>query len=181
MVLAIILVAGCVLVPQDDIKVLNSAELSPESIEPAETELPNVNLDGDLLYQLLLGEIATHRGELNTAAKSLVSAAEKTEDPRVAERATQVALSAEQFEMAKSAAKLWARLETTSDQPKEALAIILAEKGDIDAAANAMIEVAEVCIEGRYPGQERISLLEGIEQAQTVRIYCSHHLYSLRL
>ena len=59
---------------------------------PEATDLPAVALSPDLLYSLLLGEIAGQRGQLDVALASLKRAALASRDPRLAERATLVGL-----------------------------------------------------------------------------------------
>ena len=63
--------------------------------------------DADLLYQLLLAEIATQRGEASTAAKFYLHAAKQTNDPRIASRAVRVSSFAKQKELALEAAEIW--------------------------------------------------------------------------
>lgn len=76
--LAGLLTAGCALVPSggDSDEVREAAE-APEQEAPAapaepEFKLPDVALDGELLYLVLLGEVAASRGDRETAAESLM-------------------------------------------------------------------------------------------------------------
>ena len=62
----------------------------PVAPKPAQARenLPNVALTPDILYNLLVGEIAGQRGQISVAASTLGKVAQETRDPRIAERAT---------------------------------------------------------------------------------------------
>ncbi|HJW81840.1 MAG TPA: tetratricopeptide repeat protein [Acidiferrobacterales bacterium] len=91
--------------------------------------LPSMPLAPDVLYQLLLGEIAGHRGQLDVSVSALSRAARKTRDPRLAERATLAALYARQPVDALPNALLWVELKPQSSEAHEALAAALMETG----------------------------------------------------
>jgi Tfp pilus assembly protein PilF len=97
-------------------------------------DLPRVALTPEILYQILLGEIAGQRGQVGIAASILMRVAEQTRDPRLAERATLAALYAKQYALARRGAELWVRLRPADGQPHEALAQILLELGELQAA-----------------------------------------------
>jgi tetratricopeptide (TPR) repeat protein len=141
--LAGLLSAGCVVAPADPDTPDEAAVAATESAEPVtpESELPEVRLDGDLLYQVLLGEIAAKRGQRDIAAESLMEAARVSRDPRLAERATGFALEAERFDLATDAASLWVELQPNQSQPRESLALILVEQGRVDEAAAALVSL----------------------------------------
>ncbi|MEK7191643.1 MAG: tetratricopeptide repeat protein [Pseudomonadota bacterium] len=96
----------------------------PKAIAEA---LPEVALNGDVLYDLLLGEIASHRGQINVTALTLGRVAQQTRDPRVAERATLAAIYAKQYGEALQSAQLWAALRPDDAEAHEALAAVLLE------------------------------------------------------
>lgn len=97
-------------------------------------ELPAVALTSDVLYQLLLGEIAAHRGQIEVSVTALSRAALKTRDPRLAERATLAALYARRPMEALTNARLWGELRPNSSEADEALAAALMENGKPDEA-----------------------------------------------
>jgi tetratricopeptide (TPR) repeat protein len=74
----------------------------------ARSDLPNLELTRELLYEFLLAEVAGQRGNLTLAAQAYADLAKRTRDPRVAERATEMALYARMPEAAVEAAKVWA-------------------------------------------------------------------------
>lgn len=91
-------------------------------------------LDAEVLYDVLLGEIAGQRGRIDIAADRLARAAARTRDPRLAERATLAALYAKRYDDALTAAQLWVELRPDSAEAREALAGVLLELGRVDAA-----------------------------------------------
>jgi len=96
--------------------------------------LPAVDLDAETLYGLLLGEIAGQRGQVGVAAAALSNVAQKTRDPRVAERATLAALFAKQYQEAYAPAQLWVALQPEDSEAREALITVLLELNRIEEA-----------------------------------------------
>lgn len=111
----------------------------PLDTAPAESDLPAVELDEELLYQLLLGEFAVQREDYATAAKAFSDAAKETGDYRVAERAARVALRAKDFKRAKESARMWADLRPEDTSPLEIITLVWVENGDVDEA-QAVVE-----------------------------------------
>ncbi|NIO41843.1 MAG: hypothetical protein GTO41_17730, partial [Burkholderiales bacterium] len=89
--------------------------------------LPSVELTEDILYDILVGEIAGQRGQFDIAIASLGRVAERTRDPRLAERATLAAVYAKRYNEALKNAELWVKLQPSSQQAHESLASILME------------------------------------------------------
>ena len=84
-----------------------AAAKKAEQAESAAQNLPDIELDGELLFTLLSGEMAGHRGELNLAVNQYLQAAQLTRDPRVIERTVQVANFAKRYTEGLEAARLW--------------------------------------------------------------------------
>jgi len=89
------------------------------------SDAPDVLLTEDILYDILVGEIAGQRGQFDTAVESLGRAAKKTRDPRLAERATRAAVSAKRYEDALLYAQLWVELRPKSEEAHERVASTL--------------------------------------------------------
>ncbi|MGW8246596.1 MAG: tetratricopeptide repeat protein [Acidiferrobacterales bacterium] len=87
-----------------------------------EPEIPNVELTGDLLYDILVGEIAGREGHFEVSILSLTRAAEKTRDPRLAERATKAAMYAKKYSIGLKSAKLWVDISPQDMEARESLA-----------------------------------------------------------
>jgi len=95
--------------------------------EPPVEKLPNVALDANTLYNILLGEIAGQRGQVGVAATTLGKVAQQTRDPRLAERATLAAAYARRFDEALVSGQLWVELRPDDPDARESLAGILME------------------------------------------------------
>ncbi len=104
-------------------------EVAVDAAANEKQALPSMPLAPDVLYQLLLGEIAGHRGQLAVSVSALSRAAQKTRDPRLAERATLAALHARLPVVALPNALLWVELKPLSSEAHEALAAALMENG----------------------------------------------------
>ncbi|NDD12448.1 MAG: hypothetical protein EB072_07335 [Betaproteobacteria bacterium] len=75
--------------------------------DAANKTVSNSNIDGGLLYQLLLGELNAQQGEPGAAFSLLLDAARKTQDPKLFQRAVEIALQARSGESALQAARAW--------------------------------------------------------------------------
>lgn len=64
-------------------------------------------LDGELFYELLLGELNAQDGEAATGYSLMLDAARKTNDPKLYQRAVEIALQARSGESALQAARAW--------------------------------------------------------------------------
>jgi tetratricopeptide (TPR) repeat protein len=89
-----------------------------ETVEaPAPDEhLPNVALTSDLLYKLMKAEIEFRKGNWQAPYLAMMTAAQQTRDPRLAQRATEMALSSKQGEQTLAAIRLWRELAPDSEE-----------------------------------------------------------------
>src|SRR5258708_30803372 len=122
--------------PQDE----SDADAPPGEARAAATEpedrsaLPNQELTENLLYEFLLAEIAGQRGNTALSAQAYVDLAKRTRDPRIARRATEVALYARMNNAAIDAATIWHETEPDSTRPLQALSGLLIAAGRYDEA-----------------------------------------------
>src|SRR5437764_7198386 len=79
------------------------------------------NLSAELMYRLLVGDIALQRGDPALAARAYYEAAKEVRDVRRARRATELALAARQRTLALDAATLWSDLDPTADRAKQVI------------------------------------------------------------
>ena len=100
------------------------AEAAPS--EPAQP------LTGDLLYDILLAEIAGQRGQLDVSAPHYLQAALDAADPRVAERAVQVASYGKQYDIARKAAHRWVELDPDNLEARKELLKLSLHTGSLD-------------------------------------------------
>jgi tetratricopeptide (TPR) repeat protein len=102
---------------------------------------PNVELTDELLYQYLLTEVASQRGDTEVALKTSASLAGKTRDPRLAMRAAQLAIESGQMDKAIDAIKFWREVEPASPMATRMLSSVLLRAGKLD---EARIELANM-------------------------------------
>jgi tetratricopeptide (TPR) repeat protein len=76
----------------------------------------NSNLDGELFYEILLGEIESNAGDAGSAYALMLNAARKSNSPRLYERAIEIAYRARSGEAALEAAQAWARAMPSSKE-----------------------------------------------------------------
>ncbi|MEI8034412.1 MAG: tetratricopeptide repeat protein [Betaproteobacteria bacterium] len=106
------------------------AQVLPRSVdEPTpnapKVNLPKVDLTPDLIFKLLMGEVALDRNQPRVGLRLLMDAARQTNDPRVAQRVTEVAMKERQFKEAMEAASLWLKNDPTSAQARQLMAALL--------------------------------------------------------
>ncbi|HWQ38302.1 MAG TPA: tetratricopeptide repeat protein [Burkholderiales bacterium] len=107
----------------------------------ADSALPARNLDEEVLYKFLLAEIAAQRGNMQVAAQAYLDLAKTTRDPRVARRATEVALSGKLNDVALQAARIWLNVEKNSAAARQTIATLLINARDLQAAKPLLAEV----------------------------------------
>ncbi|HEX5639306.1 MAG TPA: tetratricopeptide repeat protein [Burkholderiaceae bacterium] len=94
--------------------------------------VPDVNLSGALLYQLMAAEVAAQRGDIGAAYATYLKLARETRDPRLARRATELALQGRALAESLEAAKLWHELAPRSSEATQAVAMLYAASGKFD-------------------------------------------------
>lgn len=72
---------------------------------------PDIKLDGDMLYDLLVAEFAGNAGDIDTSLKFYNKASKTIEDGRIAQRAAYIALYGKKYDEALDALNRWRELE----------------------------------------------------------------------
>lgn len=85
------------------------ASLQSQAVDAPEPK--GVTLDEDLLYELLAAEFAGNAGDLETSASFYQQAAARSDDSRIAARATYIAIYGKQYERALDLLGRWRELE----------------------------------------------------------------------
>lgn len=122
---------------------------------PAPTNPPaNSALDGELFYQLLVGEFSAQRGEAGVGYSLILDAARKTNDARLYQRAIDISLQARAGDSALQAARAWKQAQPNSrDANRYVLQILI--------GLNRLNETVE-------PLKREIALAEAKERALTI-------------
>lgn len=117
-------------------QVVDSAEPAEPVAAAGEGEpnMPAVELTGDMLNDLLLADIAARRGHLDLSVDLHLGLAKATRDPRLAERATRLAIFARKDEEALKAAELWIGLEPENLEARQSITAVLIRAGQPEAA-----------------------------------------------
>jgi len=101
--------------------------------EPAASAKPGAtaesSLTAELMYRILLGDVALQRGEPALAARSYLEAARETRDPVLARRATEIAVGARARSLSVESARLWSEIEPQAQRPKQLLAALASGAG----------------------------------------------------
>ena len=131
--LGALLLTGCAAAPQSVIDTPVLTEIPPPADNAA---LPAVDLDAQLLYQLLVAEFSAQQGALHLSAQAYLQTASTTRDPRLASRATRMAIYARDMELALHAARLWVELDPQQIDARQSLAALLLRHGHAEQAVN---------------------------------------------
>jgi len=149
------------------IPVAAQAGAAPEAGKPAlasaDKPAAEQGISAELMYRLLVGDIALQRGDPSLAARAYFEAAKDVRDARLARRATEIALAARQRSLALDTAKLWAELDPAAERPKQViagLAVGAAGAGDPRGDLKADLErvLAEAATNGPRLGEAFLQL-----------------------
>ncbi len=170
------LLAGCAANQPKSAEAEDEPQDEPETAAPAadlqaadpeaakQTDLPKLDLSETILYEFLLAEIAGQRGNVGLAAQAYIDLAKRTRDPRIARRATEVALYARMNNAAVEAAKIWYETEPESQRPLQALAGLLVAGGRYDEALPYLKKLLAATSNG--PGNGFVQLTRTLASAQ---------------
>ena len=134
-ILCVLLLSGLAACAQTPTK--EEVEKTGESAEQKDISLlnlPKQELTAPILFDFLVGETALQRGNLDIAVSRYVKLAKTTGDPRIAKRATEIALHAGNPFAAEQAATMWVELEPDSTDARQTIAALLVNIGKLDAA-----------------------------------------------
>jgi tetratricopeptide (TPR) repeat protein len=106
--------------------------LPEEETEAATTVYPAQELTPQIVYQLLLAEIAGARGQVSMAGQSYLDLARRTRDPRIARRAAEIAVVSRQADLASEASRLWMELDPGSMQARQLASGAMASNARIE-------------------------------------------------
>ena len=116
---------------------------SVESKDSGNAGEPEQSLSQEMLFDVLLGEIAGQRGRLDIAVPHYLQAALDSRDPRVAERAIQIATFAKNYPVALRAARHWVALEPGNTDARKIVAALALQTGDMDEVVNQLDHIIQ--------------------------------------
>ena len=129
------LLALAILGGASDLRAATEAAQAGRGVESnAAAGLPDVDLTGALLYQIMAAELALQRGEAGAAFATYLSVARQTRDARIARRAAEIAVAGRAGPQALEATALWRELAPESREARQAHALLLAGSGRLSEA-----------------------------------------------
>ena len=127
----LLLISGCTAVQEKN-----------QTAQPvAKKEAVAPEFDAQTLYYLLAGELSGHQGDMKTALRYYLPAADLNEDPRIAARAAQIAIYSKQNEQALKAAKRWLELAPNDQQALKVSIIAMLRTNQVDAASQHIVQL----------------------------------------
>lgn len=114
-----------------------AADTTPKIVPAvqAQTKLePTTGLTPPIIYDYLLAEIASQRGEFGIASHLFLGLAKATKNPSLAERAAKIAAQGNQGNLALEATKAWSELNPSSLEAEQATSQLLIASGNLDEA-----------------------------------------------
>ena len=168
---------GCV-APEpasQEVAAVDSGSVQDDSPPP-----PRTGLSKDILYRLLVGEFASHRGDLPLSLESYLDVARETRDAGVAARAAKLAVFARAEAQALEAARLWSEASPSSVEARQVLASLLVRAGDMDAAVEQFRMIVEALSSPPGAGFERVSDLLSAEEVDDFAVTVMRRLVAGR-
>lgn len=104
------------------------------SIQIRKPQPEKYDAQSELMYEVLLGELSGQFGDVDQALDHYVKAAQLTDDPSVAERATRIAMFAKDWPAGIKAATRWSELVGSNLEVSQILGVLELRSGNVDAA-----------------------------------------------
>ena len=101
---------------------------------PRTAPLPALELTDQILFKMMLAEVAVQRGQPNIAVPAYLELARETRDPRIAQRATEIAWNARFVSAALEAAGIWLQVDPESIQARQIVATLLISQAQLSDA-----------------------------------------------
>jgi tetratricopeptide (TPR) repeat protein len=133
---------------------VGSALAQPAPAQPP----PTSQFSPDVMYRILVGDIALQRGEPGVAARAYYEAAREAQDAGLARRATEVALFARQRSLALQAAQLWQKLDPASDRARQMAMMLALPGGGADLKTDLERLLADAASKGNTLGEAFLQL-----------------------
>ncbi len=140
--------------PEPDLAVKNTSVVvadsglgnSIDSLPAATAPQMTVSEQSDLVFSILSGEIAGRLGLVELASDNYYDASVASDDPRVSERATKLALFAKNLQQAAPASLRWVELAPENLEAWQQRARVLIQLDDVEQATFAIEQVVELSV-----------------------------------
>ena len=130
---------------------ISGALLSPSQAQTSGSQ------SGEAVFEVIASEIAIQRGEAGLAYNTYMEMARQYRDPRLAQRAMEIAIAGGSPDLALQAAKAWDELSPRNQtKPKEVLITLLA----LSNRWNDVVKPAIELLQQQTPAQQENTLLQ---------------------
>lgn len=119
-----------------------------ERLRAAGSSAREVSIAPDLLYDLIIGELAAQRGRLDLAVDTYLDAARSSQSASIAERATRMALFAGRKDQGREALRLWVEARPNDVEPRQISATLLLVEGHTE---RAVAELKQIVVRADSP------------------------------
>lgn len=143
-------------------------EAGSEAAAAPDEKLPHVELTSRMLYQITKAELDFKNGDWQGPYLTMLSLAQQTHDPRLARRASEMALSAKQLDDALAAVKLWRKLAPDSEEASQyylGLVVLSDNPADAEGEFKSRLERATPATRGLVMFQMEQLLLRAKDKA----------------
>jgi tetratricopeptide (TPR) repeat protein len=144
--------------------------VAPTRSEPAAATASQADavdeLTPEVLYRILVGDVAMQRGDAALAARAYFEAARDARDPILARRATEIALFARQRSLALDSARLWQELDPKADRARQMVASLAMSGAGSDLKAELQRVLIEAAANDKSLGEAFLQINQALA-AQT--------------
>jgi tetratricopeptide (TPR) repeat protein len=121
--------------PAADDNSVAAPDMFESAFQAENKDLPNVALTSQIVFQVLAAEVALQRTQPAPAYQTYMALARDTHDPRMAQRAAEIALAAQSPSDALAAGQLWQQYAPSSERAAQLDASLLVLSGKPDDAS----------------------------------------------
>lgn len=174
-----VLLAGCALQPalqKPEERPVVSASAPPPASKPVVT----TPVSPEVMYQVLVAEVAMQRGQFDMAIQQYLELAREHRDVRLAERAARVAVYAHDNENALDAAMLWVELDPSNLEARQVLTAFYIRNGRLADAERQLEDILTTVPAGDESAFMLIAGLLGRQQDKVAALQVMQHLIEAR-
>lgn len=156
----------------------NQATSAPKPPPPAEDIASD--LSPELLFRLMLAEVAGQRGQIGLAVQQYLAAAKESLDPKIIERAARIAVYARDSKSALEAAQLWVGAQPNNIEAHQVAAAMHLRAGNAKEAHQHLEQVINLKQEGTHSAFMLITSLLSKERDKQMALSVMEQLVATR-
>lgn len=149
---------------QEDAAPGGAAPTQPAPAEPPTEEGAEPTLSADLVYSVLVAEVAAQRSDQAMAFTHYLQAARLAQEPELAAMAARAALAVGDSDAGQRAVDLWRELDPTSVKARQIAAYVQIEAEDRDGILSALRELIELTPPVKQPYMQVAQLLARVDE-----------------